>query len=275
MARRAGTWYTVPMKLTILSDNNTLIDQYLLGEPGFSCLVEAEGKRFLLDTGYFGIFARNAEALGLSWRDVDGVILSHCHDDHTKGLSAFFNEGPKPQLVAHPGLFRRVVSHGLMIGCPYPRTKLERYFELCLSAEPLALTEDLFYLGQIPRFFPDQEDQAVRQGEDGPDRNLDDTALAYRGREGVYVITGCSHSGISNIVEQAKRVTGQSRVMGVIGGFHLRALDERSAAIVEYLQGEDIPYLYPCHCTALSVKVAMGQRMHIEEVGTGTRLEWV
>ena len=77
------------MKLTVLSDNNTLIDRYLLGEPGFSCLVEAEGKRFLLDTGYFGIFAQNADALGLRWRDVDGVILSHCHDDHTKGLSAF------------------------------------------------------------------------------------------------------------------------------------------------------------------------------------------
>ena len=54
------------MKLTILSDNNTLIDKYLLGEPGFSCLVEAEGKRFLLDTGYFGVFAKNAEALGVS-----------------------------------------------------------------------------------------------------------------------------------------------------------------------------------------------------------------
>ena len=39
------------MRLTVLSDNNTLIDKYLLGEPGFSCLVEAEGKRFLLDTG--------------------------------------------------------------------------------------------------------------------------------------------------------------------------------------------------------------------------------
>ena len=81
------------MKLTILSDNNTLIDQYLLGEPGFSCLIEAEGKRFLLDTGYFGVFAKNAETLGISWRDVDGVILSHCHDDHTKGLDAFFTEG--------------------------------------------------------------------------------------------------------------------------------------------------------------------------------------
>ncbi len=274
MARRAGVWYTVPMKLTVLSDNNTLIDRYLLGEPGFSCLVEDGGKRFLLDTGYFGVFARNAEALGLSWRDVDGVVLSHCHDDHTKGLEAFFSEGPKPRLVAHPLLFRRVVSKGLVISCPYPRAKLERFFDVQLSAEPMALTENLFYLGQIPRIYPYMEDPAVRQGEDGPDRNLDDTALAYRGREGVYVITGCSHSGIGNILEQAKKVTGRNRVLGVIGGFHLRQMDERSRDILEYLKGEDIPCLYPCHCTALSVKVALGQEMHIEEVGAGTGLEW-
>ena len=262
------------MKLTILSDNNTLIDRYLLGEPGFSCLVEAEGKRFLLDTGYFGIFARNAEAMGIDWRGVDAVILSHCHDDHTRGLSAFFTEGPKPKLVAHPALFRRVLSRGLSIGCPYPRAKLEQYFDLCLTAEPMALTENLFYLGAIPRVYPYMEDPAIRQGEDGPDKNPDDTALAYRGREGVYVITGCSHSGIANILEQAKRVTGQSRILGVIGGFHLRQMDERSAGIIEYLQKEDIPHLYPCHCTALSVKVAMGARMQIEEVGAGTSLIW-
>ncbi len=261
------------MKLTVLSDNNTLIDQYLLGEPGFSCLVEAEGKRFLLDTGYFGVFAQNAEALGLDWRNVDGVILSHCHDDHTKGLSAFFTQGKKPQLVAHPALFRRLVSRGLMIGCPYSRAKLERYFDLRLTVEPLALTENLYYLGAIPRLFPDHQDVTVREG-DGPAFTPDDTALAYRGREGVYVITGCSHSGVSNIIEQAKKVTGQSRVMGVIGGFHLRQLDERSRSIVAYLKGENIPYLYPCHCTALSVKVAMGNEMPIEEVGAGTSLVW-
>ena len=123
--------------------------------------------------------------------------------------------------------------------------------------------------------FPDHQDQAQCQGEDGPDLTPDDTALAYRGREGVYVITGCSHSGISNIVEQAKRVTGQDRVMGVIGGFHLRQMDARSEAIIDYLARENIPYLYPCHCTALAVKVAMGNRMHIEEVGAGTGLDWV
>ena len=177
--------------------------------------------------------------------------------------------------MAHPALLRLVVSHDLVIGCPYPRAKLEQYFDLCLTAEPMALTENLFYLGAIPRVYPYMEDPAIRQGEDGPDKNPDDTALAYRGQEGVYVITGCSHSGIGNILEQAKRVTGQSRILGVIGGFHLRQMDGRSEGVIDSLEGENIPHLYPCHCTALSVKVAMGNRMHIEEVGAGASLEWV
>jgi len=62
--------------------------------------------------------------------------------------------------------------------------------------------------------------------------------------------------------------------MGVIGGFHLRQLDQRSRGAIAYLKQEDIPYLYPCHCTALSVKVAMGNEMHIEEAGAGTSLIW-
>ena len=121
MARRAEAWYTACMKLTILSDNNTLIDQYLLGEPGFSCLVEAEGKRFLLDTGYFGIFAQNADALGLRWRDVDGVILSHCHDDHTlRPCSGGFGPGVCPSAAPIPGRSWRDTSTSASRRSPWP-----------------------------------------------------------------------------------------------------------------------------------------------------------
>ena len=262
------------MKIVTLLENTACREDVAIGH-GLSQYIETENHKLLSDLGPSEETLKNAETLGIDLNRLTHVVLSHGHDDHTRGLSAFFIEGPKPKLVAHPSLFRRLWSRGLSIGCPYTRAKLARYFDLCLTAEPLALTENLFYLGAIPRVFPEQADQAQRQGEDGPDLTLDDTALAYRGREGVYVITGCSHSGIGNIVERAKQVTGMDRVLGVIGGFHLRQMDERSQGIIDYLEGEHIPNLYPCHCTALSVKVAMGNRMHIEEVGTGTGLEWV
>ena len=45
------------MQLTVLVDNNTLIDRYLLAEPGLSLLIEDENLSVLFDTGYSDIFS--------------------------------------------------------------------------------------------------------------------------------------------------------------------------------------------------------------------------
>ena len=51
---------------------------------------------------------------------------------------------------------------------------------------------------------------------------LDDQAIVMRlaGR-GLVVLTGCGHAGIINVVRQAQRLTGETSVAAVIGGFHL------------------------------------------------------
>ena len=64
------------MKLTVLTDNNTYIDRYFLGEPAFSCFLETGGKRILLDTGYSDVFLRNAGKLGLPVADSDFVSMA-------------------------------------------------------------------------------------------------------------------------------------------------------------------------------------------------------
>ena len=40
------------MKITVLTENNARIDNYLLSEPGLSLLIEAKDKKILFDTGY-------------------------------------------------------------------------------------------------------------------------------------------------------------------------------------------------------------------------------
>ena len=52
------------MKLTVLVDNNTYIDQYYLGEPAVCYYIEDGETRLLLDTGYSDVYIRNAKALG-------------------------------------------------------------------------------------------------------------------------------------------------------------------------------------------------------------------
>ena len=56
--------------------------------PGLSFFIETAEKKILFDTGLSGLFFTNAEKMGISLRDLDFLILSHGHSDHTGGLAA-------------------------------------------------------------------------------------------------------------------------------------------------------------------------------------------
>ena len=77
------------MKITVLVDNNTIVNEYFLGEPGFSLLIEIAGKKILFDTGYSDVVIKNAEKLNINLYDIDYLVLSHGHDDHSGGVRVF------------------------------------------------------------------------------------------------------------------------------------------------------------------------------------------
>ncbi len=267
------------MKLRILCDNNTYIDQYFLGEPAFSCYIEAEDARVLVDVGYSDVFLRNAEKMGIDLSALTHVVLSHGHNDHTGGLTPFIEEkvAPAAKLIAHEDCFVGKYYGEEYIGAPYDVEQILYLADCQLTAEPVAITENLWYLGEIPRKL-DFEPRTVigkreRMGEWEEDDLLDDTALAYRTEKGLFIITGCAHSGICNIIEQAKTVCGDDCIIGVLGGFHLFEDDARAAATAEYFARHNIPDLYPCHCVSLKVKHRFMETLNIHEVGVGMELE--
>ena len=267
------------MKLRILCDNNTYIDQYFLGEPAFSCYIEAEDARVLLDVGYSDVFLRNAEKMGIDLSALTHVVLSHGHNDHTGGLTPFIEEkvAPAAKLIAHEDCFVGKYYGEEYIGAPYDVEQILYLADCQLTAEPVAITENLWYLGEIPRRL-DFEPRTVigkreRMGAWEEDDLLDDTALAYRTENGLFIITGCAHSGICNIIEQAKAICDDDRILGVLGGFHLFEDDDRAAATAEYFARHNIPNLYPCHCVSLKVKHRFMEILNIHEVGVGMELE--
>ena len=267
------------MKLRILCDNNTYIDQYFLGEPAFSCYIEAEDARVLLDVGYSDVFLRNAEKMGIDLSTLTHVVLSHGHNDHTGGLTPFIEEkiAPPAKLIAHEDCFVGKYYGEEYIGAPYDVEQILYLADCQLTAEPVAITENLWYLGEIPRKL-DFEPRTVigkreRMGAWEEDDLLDDTALAYRTEKGLFIITGCAHSGICNIIEHAKIVCGDDRIIGVLGGFHLFEDDARAAATAEYFARHHIPDLYPCHCVSLKVKHRFMETLNIHDVGVGMELE--
>jgi 7,8-dihydropterin-6-yl-methyl-4-(beta-D-ribofuranosyl)aminobenzene 5'-phosphate synthase len=184
------------------------------------------------------------------------VVLSHGHWYHTDGLKFFAPEGGRRKLVAHPDIFAdRHRATGEYNGTACTRRGLETKFDLVLTREPYQISEAVYFLGEIPRAndFEAQKTSFFRMedGERLPHFLMDDSALAIRTRRGLVIITGCSHSGVCNIVEHAKKVCEESRVHAVLGGFHLLNNSERPERTVGYFQENPVSHLYPMHCTDL------------------------
>lgn len=277
------------LAVTVLVDNATLIDRYFTAEPGLSILIESSGKKILFDLGYSGIFLTNAEKLKIDLLDLDYVVLSHGHIDHTGGLVPLIRHYQEaiiedhfsnlPTVVAHPHCFcSRPMPPLSDVGAPVDENQIRRYFPILLSTSPVWLTENLVFLGEIPR---DSRPTSLKkrtivtpQG-NLPDLLLDDTALAFKSDQGLVIITGCSHSGICAIIRYARQVCEEQRIRDVIGGFHL--MDDDNAGIsrtVNELAALKPASLHPCHCTSLVAKIALAHAAPLHEVGVGLRLEY-
>ena len=278
------------MKLTVLIDNNTLIDRYFLGEPGVSYLIEDDGTKVLFDVGYSDAFIVNARKLCIDLLDVDCVVLSHGHLDHTWGLVPLIRlyteamiEGQRakrPALVTHPAtLSSRKLGDLAEIGSLLSEDKLSDHFDLKLSREPVYLTERLVFLGEIERANAFEAKHPIgkilESGVAKDDYLIDDSALAFKSSEGLVIITGCAHAGICNIVEYARKVCGEDSVIDIIGGFHLlNPSAEQLQGTLAYMESLRPGSVHACHCTDLNSKIALSNVVDLKEVGVGLTLEY-
>jgi 7,8-dihydropterin-6-yl-methyl-4-(beta-D-ribofuranosyl)aminobenzene 5'-phosphate synthase len=228
-----------PRQAASTLEGRQVVEQ-LRGEHGFSALVTLTAggrtRRVLFDTGVSpdGL-VHNMGFLELAPGDVEAVVLSHGHFDHTTGLDGFVRAVGRTNVpvVIHPEFWsrRRLVLPGRE---PWEmpstsRSALEGFgFEIVEERQPsflldgcLLVTGEVDRTTEFERGFPLQE--AFKHGSWEPDPLvLDDQALLLNVRDkGLVVLTGCGHSGIVNTLRYAGRLTGIERLYAVIGGFHL------------------------------------------------------
>ncbi len=275
---------TKKLRLITLSEN-TAKWLWVLGEWGWSMLIEADGFKVLFDTGLRVSVPYNAAALGIDLASVDTIALSHGHVDHTGGLrdvlelmrgtighSNFVSSRPTPiDIVAHPEVWGpKFIKHGdpaySFRGIPFVKPELEerqgaRFVE---SRVPVWLTNDIVWSGEVP-MKNDYEEIApicflkVGGGRyvDGdaefiPDPLNDDASLYIKTERGLIVILGCAHHGMMNTVQHAREVTGMEQVYMIVGGTHLVGASEyQLESTISELRRLRVAKVGVSHCTGL------------------------
>ena len=241
------------VKITVLNDNRP--SGILASEHGLSWLIETDGGRVLFDTGPSDVFLRNARKMEVDLDGIDTIVLSHGHYDHGNGLVYLERkEGEKRTLICHPEAFAgkyRKGDHGY-IGLPLSREEAEEGFDLILTTEPYHVTENILFLGEIPRTNDFESKKTSFEKEDGTeDFMADDSGVAVITSKGLIVITGCGHAGICNTLSHAVKVTGEKRIVAAMGGFHLKYDDNQTQGVVECFIRMGVEKAFPSHCTEL------------------------
>ena len=272
------------VKLTTLSENTA--NYGFIGEWGLSVLVEADGKKVLMDTGLGFSAVRNAKIGGVDLSAIDSIVLSHGHADHTGGLRDVLEMKGAVEIVAHPDIWdakhaQRGPESFQYIGVPFPREELEsKGARFKLTKEPVRLTENIMTSGEIPMTSGYEEiDRNLFIKKDSalqPDPLADDLALIIDADFGLVVILGCGHHGVVNTLRHAQKLTGKEMIYAVIGGIHLiRASDEQIEMTIAELQTMGIQKLGVSHCTGFKASCRLAQEFPgvFFQNNAGTRIE--
>ena len=241
-----------------------------MAEHGFSALVRVKrGDKtgtVLFDTGVSqtGIL-HNMDALEVRPGEMQAIILSHGHADHTLGLMGLLSRlgSRKLPLLLHPDAYlerKLVLPTGLEVSIPPPRkSDLQREsIEVLEEVGPSLLIDGLLLIsGEVARTtdfetgFPIHYAKRQDGWEPDPVIHDDQCAILHVQGKGLVILTGCGHAGIINIIRNAQALTGIQTIYAVIGGFHLTGavFEPIIPATIAALQQFGPRYLMPCHCT--------------------------
>ncbi|MCF7917595.1 MBL fold metallo-hydrolase [Candidatus Gracilibacteria bacterium] len=225
------------MQIIILHDEqNTFSNKH----SGFSLFVKHKRVRILFDFSHKKDIFKNAKKINLDInKDIDFFVVSHSHIDHIANLEHLNLQKRKP-LILHPQALLPKFFKGENIGITKPILDSLSQFKVLPSKEPFFINKDIVFMGEIKR------GNSKHFGENffGDDYILDDSALLINTNKYPVLVTGCSHSGIINIIKQADQIFDRE-VKVVIGGLHI--FEDGNDEIFEFLKERGIKIIFG-HC---------------------------
>jgi 7,8-dihydropterin-6-yl-methyl-4-(beta-D-ribofuranosyl)aminobenzene 5'-phosphate synthase len=208
-----------PVTIRVIYDNFVKTPG-LTADWGYAILIDGLEKRVLFDTGAKpDVFAGNVEKMGLDLSRVDLLALSHQHTDHTGGIPAFAT-----MRRDIPVLMPQRVTDAF-------RAQMEASgLRPVVAGAPAMICPHLYTSGQFDHAIPEQ-------------------ALVLDTRQGLVVMTGCSHPGIVAMLRTVRAAFGKN-VSTVFGGFHLLEKSEQeTAAIIADMKALGVERCGATHCT--------------------------
>ena len=271
------------MKITTLIENKSSSREGLEIEHGLSLYMEVDGKNILFDTGQSGNFIDNAKSLDIELKNLDYVIISHGHYDHSGGFERLIEEiNPNIKLFVGEGFFNR--KYSLMenkdyeyIGNPFDEDFLKENNipTEYINKDVINITENLLVFTNFnrDREFDNANETTMYLKEDGKykkDMFLDEISLGIKTDKGLVVVVGCSHVGIVNILNTIIQRTNMN-IHSLIGGTHLvKEDDEKINKVIEYLREKDIKIIGACHCTGKQGETMLSQQLEDNFINNNT-----
>jgi 7,8-dihydropterin-6-yl-methyl-4-(beta-D-ribofuranosyl)aminobenzene 5'-phosphate synthase len=245
---------------------STMLADEGFGEWGFAALVEVDGRKILFDTGaHEDTVQRNLRELNVDLSDVELVILSHNHADHTTGLMTlrrqFAAANPKALSTAYAGsglFWPRVDADGQVddrmnaIRRDYEATGA-RVIEV---SGPMEILPGVWLTGPVPRVHPERNWSTlgkVRSPKgDVEDTVPEDMTMVIQTVQGPVYLFGCGHAGVINTLTHARKTIDPAPVKAVIGGVHLfGATDAHLAWTASQLKAFGVQQFVGAHCTGI------------------------
>ena len=271
--------------LTILVDNSVRAGG-LLAQHGFSVWCEAGANRILFDTGADGeVFRSNAAVLGIDLSSATDVVLSHGHWDHGGGLVAAMEACPSARIWIPSGAllprWHRSGDESRDIALPEPvRSRLvqdrKRWQEV---TDSVAIGAGVWLTGPVPGIRPEWTHRQLWRNQlmDIPDDVPEEQALVIDIPSGLFVVAGCAHFGLDNLLDRLAVLYPGRPVIHLVGGLHLEsAPDPEIDRVVSRLVDGGARCLAPCHCSGWKAQARLYARFgtHCEPGMVGKRLQF-
>lgn len=273
------------MKITVLVENTTNNEE-LAAEHGLSLYIETDKHNILFDLGYNRLFLENAEKLGIDISQVDMAVISHGHYDHGKGLKEFLKVNNKAKIYLNKYAFEEYYSqekNGEFVYIGLDSSLKDNRRIIFLGENYFIDSEISIYSGieQVEYLSPVNK-SLYKKTESGMCRDdfLHEQNMVIMEDDKAVLFSGCSHSGIVNIVSQIQKKTGLV-FSHVLGGFHTHIEDSVYSIEPGYINQLASKLLefnadfFTFHCTGVEeyhqLKESMKQK--IEYMATGNSLE--